>query len=121
MGDLERQVEVVITALGSTYRVKTMPEDEDRIKRAAALLEKDIEEASSQLNRPMNERVPSHIFYAALGIADELLMLREKIEDSDKSREEQTKRLENTLDKSLISKFIKLKMAYGAERREGRS
>ncbi len=118
MGDSGRDVEVKIGAFGSTYLVKAAPEHEERIRSAAALLEKKVEETSADIEKPMTERIPMQLFYAALGITDELLMLREQVEDEQKSKGEQFSRLERIVDKSLNSRFVKLKMAYGAERRE---
>jgi len=119
MGDSGREVEVKLGAFGSTYLVKAPPKHEKRIRSAAALLEKKVEDASVYIEKPMTERIPLQLFYAALGITEELLMLREQVEKEKKSRGEQISRLERIVDKSLNSRFIKLKMAYGAERREG--
>ena len=109
--------DVDINAFGARFRVRTEPENEQRVKNAAQLLEKHVEGASADLKRPLSGRVPDAFFYAALGIAEELIMLREQIEDAENSKRERDERLRQVVDKSLISKFTKLKMAYGAERK----
>ncbi|MCY3973228.1 MAG: cell division protein ZapA [Candidatus Dadabacteria bacterium] len=109
--------DVDINAFGARFRVRTEPENEQRVKNAAQLLEKRVEEVSADLKRTMSGRIPDIIFYAALGIAEELIMSREQIEDAENSKRERDERLRQVVDKSLISKFTKLKMAYGAERK----
>lgn len=110
MGNSGEQTEVKIAAFGTTYVVKTAPENGERIKRAATLLESRVEDASKFLKKPVTDRVSPQLFYAALGITNEMLILRE---DS----ERKLAGIEEVVDKSLIARFIKLKMAYGAERR----
>ncbi|WP_462137474.1 cell division protein ZapA [Candidatus Mycalebacterium sp.] len=111
MDDSDKQIKVKIAAFGTVYSVKTAPENEERIKRAANLLESKSEEISNVLKKKVatTDRPPEQFFYAALQIADEMLMLRE---DS----EQKLAGIEKVVDDSLIAKFIKLKMAYGAER-----
>lgn len=109
---------VNINAFGSSYSVQTTePENEPRIKAAARLLEKGVDDASKDLGRPVSGRIPDQLFYAALGIAEELIMLREQVEKTEQTRRGRDERLEQVVDKSLLSKFKKLKMAYGAERK----
>ncbi len=119
MADYKKRVDVEIGAFGSTYRVKAVPENEGRLKQAAALLEKKVEEFSTDLKKTLNTPIPDQLFFAALIIADEMLMLREQNEEDKESRKSRIDELEQVVDKSLISRFIKLKMAYGAERKEG--
>lgn len=109
--------DVDISAFGSRFRVRTQPENEPRVKAAAGLLEKRVEEVSTDLKRTMSGRIPDIIFYAALGIAEELIMAREQFEETEKTSRERDERLRQVVDKSLVSKFTKLKMAYGAERK----
>ena len=110
MGNSGKEIDVKIEAFGNTYMVKTVPDNEERVKRAAVLLESKVEETSKLLKKTITDRIPPQLFYAALGITDEMLMLRE---DS----EQKIAGMEEVVDKSLIARFIKLKMAYGAERR----
>ncbi len=111
MDGSSKQIEVKITAFGTVYVVQTAPENEERIKRAAILLESKSEEFSDILKKKSATTVPPpQFFYAALHIADEMLMLRE-------NSEQKLAGIEKVVDDSLIAKFIKLKMAYGAERR----
>lgn len=110
---------VDIDAFGTRYRVKASPESEQRIRRAVSYLEKKVEEASDKLNRPMTDRVPPQLFYSALDITEELLMLREQIENDKQLQREQIARLGRIVDRSLTSRFVKVRMAYGAERQEG--
>ncbi len=116
MSNSGKLVDVDIEAFGERYRV--MAENEQRIRRAVSHLEKKVEKASDALNKAMIDTVPPQMFYAALGITEELLVLREQIENNKESQEEQIKRLGQIVDKSLVSKFVKIKMAYGAERQE---
>ncbi len=117
MGDSEKLVE--IEAFGARYRVKTDPKGELRIRQAVSYLENRVEKAANDLNKPMTETVPAQLFYAALDITEQLLMLRENIEDDKESRKEEIVRLGKIVDKSLVSRFVKIRMAYGAERQDG--
>ena len=112
--------DVDINAFGARFRVRTEPENEPRVKRAAQLLEERVESVSTDLKRTINGRVPDIFFYAALGIAEELIIAREQVEDTEKSTLERDERLRQVVDKSLVSKFTKLRMAYGAERKGDR-
>lgn len=108
---------VDIEAFGTRYRVKTDSENEQSIKRAVLYLEKKVEEFSGSLSKPVTGAVPEQLFFAVLDITVELLVLREQVENDKESKEEQIARLGRIVDKLLVSKFVKIRMAYGAERR----